>query len=88
MTTKAPSAVSEFPPESLEKIAYNSVSSIPAQEPNDLNRLGYHIWRWLVMRQGTIDEAIRESGARIKIQKSEAASFIREALAKQGVTNI
>lgn len=85
MTTKAPPTVKEFPGESLEKIAYSSVSSIQTQEPNDRNRLGYHIWQWLVNREGTISEAIKISGARLHISQEEAMKIIADNLKKQGI---
>ena len=85
MTTKPPSAVQEFQADSLEKKAYASVSTIQTEEPNDRNRLGYHVWRWLTAKQGTLEQAITESGARIHVSKEEAAKIIREALAKQGL---
>ena len=86
MTTKAPSAIQEFTPDSLEKIAYASVSSIPTQEPNDRNRLGYHVWRWLLTRQGTLEQAIRESASRLHVKNEDALKTIREALMKHGIT--
>ena len=76
MTTKAPSAVQDFPATSLEKIAYASVASIEAEEPNDANRLAYHVWRWLTTKQGTLEEAIAESGARLHVSKQEAHRII------------
>jgi len=85
MTTKPPPAVQEFSPESLEKIAYSSVSEIPTEEPNDRNRLAYHVWRWLSNKQGTLESAVRESGARIRIRREAAVQIIREALKKQGM---
>ncbi len=86
MSTKPPSAVQEFPAESSEKIAYLSVSTIPTQEPNDRNRLGYHVWRWLTTRQGTLEQAIAESNARLNVSREAALETIREALAKLGVS--
>ncbi|MBI4546670.1 MAG: hypothetical protein HY707_01715 [Ignavibacteriae bacterium] len=86
MSTKPPSIVQEFPADTLEKIAYNSVSSIPTEEPNDRNRLGYHLWRWLRNREGTLDEAVAESGVRLHVSRQEAIKIIREALSKQGVS--
>jgi hypothetical protein len=80
MTTKAPPAVREWSPETLEKLAYSSVSSIPTVEPNDGNRLGYHIWRWLESKEGTLAEAVAESGARLLITNGEAEKIIRAAL--------
>ncbi|MBI1803970.1 MAG: hypothetical protein HYR77_05830 [Ignavibacteria bacterium] len=86
MTTKPPSPVQEYPADSLERIAYQSVSTIPTQEPNDQNRLGYHIWRWLMTKQGTLEQAIAESGARLNVSKQDALKTIREALAKRGAS--
>lgn len=84
MTTKAPSAVEPAPSSALEKIAYQSVASILTIEPNDQNRLGYHVWRWLTTKQGTLEGAVAESGARLKISPAEAVRIISESLAKQG----
>jgi hypothetical protein len=86
MTTKPPPSVNEFPAESLEKIAYNSVSAIPTQEPNDRNRLGYHVWQWLLNRKGTLADAINVSGARMKISKEDALKAVTEKLKSQNVT--
>lgn len=85
MTTKPPPQVEPFPAESLEKVAYSSVESIPTEEPNDRNRLGYHIWRWLSAGQGTLEEAVAESGSRLKASPGEAAASIREELKKHGI---
>jgi rRNA maturation endonuclease Nob1 len=85
MTTKPPSLSQEFPPDSLEKIAYASVAGIPTEEPNDRNRLGYHIWRWLKNREGSLEEAISESGSRIQISHTEAAKIVRQELEKGGI---
>jgi len=85
MTTKPPSSVSEHPGDSFEKIAYTSVSGIPTEEPNDRNRLGYHVWRWLTIKQGTLEGAIRESGCRMKIARGEALEIISRELEKQGI---
>ncbi len=86
MTTKAPASVAEASADSLEKKAYSSVSSIPTVEPNDRNRLGYHVWRFLGQRQGTLEQAVAESGARLLVSRDEAATTIREALRAAGIT--
>ena len=86
MATKPPSSVQEFSPETSEKIAYTSVSTIETEEPNDRNRLGYHIWRWLQTKQGTLEQVVAESGARILMSKQETVRIIREALSKHGVS--
>ncbi len=85
MTTKPPSPVQEFPADSLERKAYASVSSIESEEPNDLNRLAYHVWRWLMTKQGTLEAAVAESGARLHVSRAEAVKIIREGLEKQGI---
>ena len=87
MTTKSPSAVQEFSPDTLEKIAYESVSDIPTEEPNDRNRLAFHIWRWLATKKGTLEESVAESGARLLVQRQEALKTIREALAKHNIAS-
>ena len=86
MSTKPPSSVQEFPAESLEKIAYMSVSAIPAHEPNDRNRLGYHVWRWLKTKEGTLDQVVAESGARLGANREDVVRSIRDALLKMGVS--
>jgi len=86
MATKPPSVVQEFSSDTLEKIAYTSVSSIPTEEPNDCNRLGYHVWRWLRNREGTLEQAVAESEARLHISRQEAIKIICEALSKHGVS--
>ncbi len=85
MTTKAPAPVEEFPATTLEKTAYLSVAGVPAVEPNDMNRLGYHVWRWLSTKQGTLEEAVSASGARLTVPRTQAVALIREALAKLGI---
>ncbi len=85
MSTKPPSLVAEASADTLEKIAYASVSAIPTVEPNDRNRLGYHVWRWMGQRQGTLAAAIAESGSRLNISQQEALKIISESLQKQGI---
>ncbi len=85
MTTKAPSGITEFPVDSLEKIAYGSVAKIPTQEPNDRNRLGYCVWAWLRERRGTLEQAIKNSGSRVLIADSEVLSLVSKALEEQGI---
>lgn len=85
MATKPPPTVKEFPNDTLEKIAYSSVSTIPTQEPNDRNRLGYHVWQWLTNREGTLADAVKISGSRMHISREEALKIIEENLKKQGI---
>jgi hypothetical protein len=85
MTTKPPSPVIEFTPDTLEKIAYNSVAEIPTQEPNDRNRLGYNVWAWLVDRKGTLAQAIRTSGSRTHIPYEEVEKIVSQRLREKGI---
>jgi hypothetical protein len=85
MTTKPPSAVQEAPADAAEKIAYTSVRDIPTEETNDRHRLGYHIWRWMGHRHGTIEQAVLESGSRLRISAPEAAKIITDSLRQSGI---
>ncbi|HLX11239.1 MAG TPA: hypothetical protein VKS81_00365 [Bacteroidota bacterium] len=85
MTTKPPAKVQEAAAESLEKIAYASVSTIATEEPNDQNRLGYHVWRWLKSKEGTLEQAVKESGSRLHVSTADAVKTISESLKKSGV---
>lgn len=86
MTTKPPSAIAEFPPESLEKLAYSVVSNIQTQEPNDRNRLGYHVWAWLKERKGTLEQAVKNSGSRTYLPIEQVYEIIKESLEQKGIT--
>ncbi|HUN65944.1 MAG TPA: hypothetical protein VMW43_07555 [Bacteroidota bacterium] len=86
MTTKAPSTVQEFTADTIEKKAYESVAGIATREPNDRFRLGYHIWRFLTVRNGTLENAVAESGARLSISREDAVAIIRASLEKNGIT--
>ncbi len=85
MSTKAPAPVAEFPSDSLEKIAYDSVAEIPTEEPNDRNRLGYCIWAWLRERRGTLEEAIKNSGVRTNVPLAEILSTASKRLEARGI---
>jgi len=86
MSTVAPSTVKAFDESSLEKIAYNSIKSIPTREQNDNYRLGYHLWQWLSARQGTLEQAVKNSGSRILISEQETITIIIQELQKSGIT--
>ncbi len=85
MTTKAPASVKEFPPESPEKIAYSVVEGIPAEEPNDLNRLGYHIWLYLTGKVESLETAVKMARSRLKITDEEAIEIIKQRLKEKGI---
>lgn len=84
MTTKPPPSAVPAPPESKEKIAYESVSSIPTQELNDRYRLGYHVWLWMTKHEGTLEDAIKVSGARILMPPEEVLKIIQDKLREHG----
>ncbi len=86
MTTKPAPGVEPFPADTQEKIAYESVAAVETVEPNDRHRLGYHVWRWLTTRRGSLEEAVRESGARLTTPADLAVKSIREYLSSKGIT--
>jgi len=86
MTTKPPSTVKPAEEGSLEKIAYASVSDIPAADAHDRDRLGYNVWRFLTTRRDSLEFSVKTSGARLLISEEEAVRRIRESLAARGVT--
>ena len=85
MTTKAPSAVAPAGEQTLEKVAYESVSGLPVADPHDRDRLGYNVWRFLTMRRDSLEFAVKTSGARLGISEHEAVAKIRESLISRGV---
>jgi len=86
MATKPPPDVKQHPEDSVETKAYKSVADIPTQEPNDRNRLGYHVWRWLTNKTNTtLDEQITVSGARLLIDEKEAKDRILAKLKEMNV---
>ena len=50
----------------LAEKAYASVRSVPTVEPNDRNRLGYHVWLYLRGELASLDEAVRVARSRFK----------------------
>lgn len=85
MATKPPPSVEQFSADSLERLAYESVSGIETQEPNDRSRLGYCVWTWLKDRKGTLEEAVRAAGARTSLSHAEVLTVIRKHLAEKGI---
>ncbi|HAL57359.1 MAG TPA: hypothetical protein DCP63_13055 [Bacteroidetes bacterium] len=85
MSTKPPSPVAEFAPETLERIAYTAVEEIPTQEPNDRNRLGFSVWMWLVDRKGSLAQAIKNSGTRTNSSPDEILKIVSKRLEEKGI---
>jgi hypothetical protein len=86
MATSPAAKVREYAATSIEKIAYTSVQDIPTREPNDQYRLGYCVWNFLTEKNGTLEDAVRTSGARLLIAQSDAVRIIGEALQRAGVS--
>ncbi len=85
MTTKAPSPVKPASDQATEKTAYAAVADIPVADSHDRDRLGYCLWLWLSQRRDTLEEAVHNAGAHLKIDESEAVKQIRAKLEQQGV---
>jgi hypothetical protein len=86
MTTKPPSRMQPFPENSVEKIVYQSVEAIATIEPNDQNRLGYSILRWLDGKNGNLEDVIFQSKIRLEMPVNEAMEIIRKSLISKGIT--
>ncbi|MCX6136372.1 MAG: hypothetical protein NTV54_02625 [Ignavibacteriales bacterium] len=86
MSTVAPSKIKEFTPESLEKIVYKSVETIPTREPNDQYRLGYSVWQLVTEKKGTLQSAVHQSGARMLIPEADVIRTIAAALKQSGIS--
>ncbi len=50
----------------LAEKAYASVRAVPTVEPNDRNRLGYHVWLFLRGELPTLEEAVEVAHSRFK----------------------
>ena len=50
----------------LAEKAYAAVRAVPTVEPNDRNRLGYHVWLYLRGELASLDEAVRVARSRFK----------------------
>ncbi len=85
MTTRQPSAVHGFSDDTLEKIAYTSVETLPVCEPNDRVRLGYHVWQFLAGKIPTLEEAIHVARSRSLIAESEVGAIIAQKLKERGI---
>lgn len=85
MTTIPPPKIKEFDASTLEKIAYESVKTIPTKELNDQYRLGYHVWNYLKEKKGTLADAVKQSGSRILIPEKDAVAIIESELKKSPI---
>lgn len=85
MTTKPPSAVRTAPDDTLEAIVHKSVRGLPAEDPHDLDRLGYTVWLWAKFRRDPLEVAVHNAGARLGVSAEEAVRRIRENLRAAGI---
>ncbi len=81
MTSKAPAQVNKFADDSLEATAYKIAAQFSTREFNDNNRLGYHIYRYLMGTIPTIDEAVRVSG--VRLTNGETVESVTEKVAQR-----
>jgi len=81
MGSKAAALVNKAPDDSLEAIAYKIAEQFSTREFNDNNRLGYHIYRYLMGTIPTIDEAVRVSG--VRLTNGETIVSVTEKVAQQ-----
>lgn len=49
----------------LAQQAYASVRNISTVEPNDRNRLGYHVWLFLRGELPSLEEAVKQARSRV-----------------------
>ena len=56
--------ISKSEDNALAEKAYASVRAVPTVEPNDRNRLGYHVWLFLRGELSSLDEAVDMSRSR------------------------
>jgi hypothetical protein len=67
----------------LAEKAYASVKAVPTVEPNDRNRLGYHVWLFLRGELPTLEEAVNVARARFSpksLPEEEVVAHIQEQL--------
>ncbi len=77
--------VKAFPEDSIEHKAYASVAELPAVEPNDLNRLGYHVWLYLSKEYPNLREAVKVAQSHLLIPEDEAYARIVAKLHEFGI---
>lgn len=76
-----PPGVKQWPEDSLERRAYRAVDDIPVVEPNDRNRLGYHVFLYLKGELTSVEEAVHVAQPRLLIDKDDAVRRITNSLA-------
>ena len=67
----------------LAELAYSSVKHVPTIEPNDRNRLGYHVWLFLRGEIPTLESAVEQSRSRYQprtLPIADVIAHVREQL--------
>jgi hypothetical protein len=67
----------------LAERAYAAVRSVPTVEPNDRNRLGYHVWLYLRGELSSLEEAVEVARSRFSpktLPISDVVAHISEQL--------
>jgi hypothetical protein len=72
--------IQQWPDDSLERRAYRAVEDIPVVEPNDRNRLGYHVYLFLKGELPSVEEAIHVAQPRMLVDAAEALRLITNAI--------
>lgn len=73
--------IRHWPEQTAERRAYDAVRSVPVQEENDRNRLGYHVFLYLKGEFPDLDETLHVAQPRLRCSKEEAKRLISAALA-------
>ena len=67
----------------LARTAYAAVADVPTIEPNDRNRLGYHVWLYLRGEVGTLEEAVHLARCRFsprELPPEEVVAMVERGL--------
>jgi len=71
--------------EDAEKIAYESVSSIPTLEKNDNYRLGYNVHQFIIGKLESVEAAVKSANVRSEMNPTKICNTIKEKLKNSGV---
>ncbi len=76
--------VQEASPDSIESLAYDIAKDIETREPNDRNRLGYHVYLYLSKQYASLEEAVTVAQARTQLPTNDVYSLIVSRLKERG----
>lgn len=74
--------IRQWPEQTPERRAYDAVRSVPVQEENDRNRLGYHLFLHLKGELPDLDDVLHVAQPRLRCSRDEAKRLITAALAE------